>query len=56
MLDIQFIRENRELVEKSAKEKQIHVDVGKLLKLDDERRKLISEMEGLQSKRNKQAN
>jgi seryl-tRNA synthetase len=52
MLDIQFIRENRELVEKSAKAKGIKVDIAKLLELDEKRRELISKTDELRAKRN----
>ncbi len=52
MLDIRFIRDNRELVEKSAGAKGYKVDVAKLLEVDDNRRKLIAEIEGLRAERN----
>lgn len=52
MLDIKFIRENAELVQKSAKLKGYKVDVSKLLKLDDERRELLQKTEDLRAKRN----
>ncbi len=38
MLDIQFIRENPEKVKEAAKNKNIAVDVDKLLPLDHKRR------------------
>ena len=46
MLDVKFIRENLELVEKSAKEKGYKIDIKKMLKLDDERKEVLSEVEG----------
>lgn len=52
MLDIQFIRDNPELVEKSAKDKGYKVDVNELLKSDESRRGLIGEVENLQRRRN----
>ena len=52
MLDIKFIRENKELVKKAAKDKNRQVDLDKLLKLDEERRKLITETEQKRAKRN----
>lgn len=52
MLDIQFIRENPELVEKKSKEKGYIVDISGLLKLDAERRELMSAVESLRQKRN----
>ncbi len=52
MLDINFIRENLDLVEKSTKEKGYKIDLKKLLKLDDQRKKSLSEVEKLRAKRN----
>ena len=52
MLDIRFIRENPELVEKSAKAKGYQVDVKKLLEADDKRRKLTAESEQIRAERN----
>ena len=40
MLDIKFIRENKDIVAAGAKKKRIPVDIEKLVALDDERRKL----------------
>lgn len=55
MLDIRFIRENPKLVEQKAKQKGYAVDVEKLLKVDDDRRKLIEEVDQLRSQRKKAA-
>lgn len=52
MLDIRFIRDNRELVEKSAAAKGYKVEIGKLLEVDDNRRRLIAEIERLRAERN----
>lgn len=52
MLDIRFIREHAELVQKSAKNKGYDVDVAGLLKLDDERRDLQQKVDALRAKRN----
>jgi seryl-tRNA synthetase len=52
MLDIKFIRENAELVGKSARDKGYGVDISQLLKLDDERRELTVEVDGLRRRRN----
>ena len=52
MLDVKFIRENLELVEKSTKEKGYKIDVPEVLKLDDKRKEILSEVETLRSKRN----
>lgn len=51
MLDIKFIRENAKLVEEKSKQKGYPVDIKKLLKVDEDRRKLIEEVDGLRSKR-----
>src|SRR3989344_3091715 len=51
MLDIKFIRENPKLVEEKAKQKGYQVDIAKLLKVDEDRRKLIEEVDELRSKR-----
>jgi len=45
MLDIKFIRENSEAVKKAAVDKNISLDVGRLLSLDKTRRELISRIE-----------
>lgn len=52
MLDVKFIRENLALVQKSTKEKGYKIDVNDVLKLDDERKKLLSDVESLRAKRN----
>ncbi|MFH1047707.1 MAG: serine--tRNA ligase [Patescibacteria group bacterium] len=45
MLDIKYIRDNAELVKAAVKNKNKHVDVDRLLALDEDRRKLITEVE-----------
>ena len=55
MLDINFIRENPKLVSEKSKQKGYAVDVEKLLKVDEERRKLIEEVDKLRSDRKKAA-
>lgn len=52
MLDIKFIRENAELVQKSAELKGYKIDVAKLLELDEKRRPLNQELESARNKRN----
>ena len=52
MLDIKFIRENLELVEKSTKEKGYKTDIKEILKLDDERKAVLAEAEALRARRN----
>ncbi len=55
MLDISFIRDNKEKVQKTAKDKGVEVDVERLLELDDQRRELIIKVEGLRERRNEHA-
>lgn len=52
MLDINFIRKNQALVEKSTREKGYDVDIAELIKLDDTRRSLLQSVESLRQKRN----
>lgn len=49
---MKFIRENLELVEKSAKEKGYKIDIKEILELDDKRKKELTEVELLRQKRN----
>ena len=55
MLDIKFIRENREEVEKSTNARGYKVDFDKLLKLDEERRNFTVKLDDLRAKRNEVA-
>lgn len=55
MLDIQFIRQNAKLVEEKAHQKNIKVNVPKLLELDDKRRELIGSIEELNRARRENA-
>ena len=52
MLDVKFIRENQELVERSAKEKGYNVDIQALLAIDDKRKAELVQVEELRKKRN----
>lgn len=55
MLDIKFIRENAKLVEEKSKQKGYPIELAKLLKVDEERRKIQEEVETLRAERNKVA-
>lgn len=55
MLDIKFIRENAKLVKEKSKQKGYDVDVEKLIRVDEDRRKLIEEVDQLRSARKKAA-
>ncbi len=52
MLDIQYIRQNKEKVAEAAKNKNVSLDVEALLAKDAERLKLLREIEELQSLKN----
>lgn len=56
MLDIKFIRENKEIVQEGAKKKRVEIDIEKLISLDDERLKLLKEVEDLRSEVNRVSN
>ncbi len=53
MLDIKFIRENLKEVEKSLKKRGANFDLDELLKLDEKKRKLQTELEGISAEKNK---
>jgi seryl-tRNA synthetase len=52
MLDIKFIRENKDLIKAGAKKKHMDFDVDKLLKVDDKRRELLQSVEEMRAKQN----
>jgi len=52
MLDIKFIRENKEEIKIAAVNKNIELDVDYLLELDDMRKEMITEIDNLRAKRN----
>ncbi|MEK7190184.1 MAG: serine--tRNA ligase [Patescibacteria group bacterium] len=56
MLDIKFIRENKEVVQAGAKKKHLEVDIDALIALDDERLKQLKEVEELRSEVNRVSN
>ena len=53
MLDIKFIRENKEAVKKNCQLRNIKCDIDRLLELDKKRRKLIGEIGDIREERNK---
>jgi seryl-tRNA synthetase len=55
MLDIRYIRENPETVQKKAEQKGYSVDVSSLLQLDDTRRKLQTKADTIRQSRNELA-
>jgi len=53
MLDIKFIKENQDLVRQAIKNRALKIDIDCAIKIDDARRKALSEFEELASLRNK---
>jgi seryl-tRNA synthetase len=53
MLELKFIRENTDLVKQAIKDRNLKLDLDGLVKLDDSRRKIIAELEGLRAQKNK---
>ena len=52
MLDIKFIRENKDLIFEASRKKRIKFDVGELLKIDDKRKELLGEVEKKRAEQN----
>jgi len=53
MLDIKFIRENLDVVQKSIRDRGIKLELGDFIRLDDSRRRNLSELEKLRAEKNK---
>ncbi|MFH0764026.1 MAG: serine--tRNA ligase [Candidatus Omnitrophota bacterium] len=53
MLDLKFIRENKDKVKEALKSRNLKIDIDELIRLDEERRKLLVEVEALKAERNK---
>src|SRR3989338_8521237 len=53
MLDIKFIRDNAEHVKQKCRNRRVDVYIDELLRLDDARRALVAEADGLRSVRKK---
>lgn len=53
MLDIKFIRENKDLVAAGAKKKHIEYDVDRLIEVDSKRRELTQSLEAKKTEQNK---
>lgn len=52
MIDIQILRDNPELIKRKSADKQVDVDVEKIVELDNSYRELLQEVEALRQKRN----
>jgi len=55
MLNINFIRDNKDLVQAAATRKSVSVDIDALLALDVERRELVTQIEELRAEQNQQS-
>jgi len=53
MLDIKFIRENLDLIKQSLKNRNLKLDLGALMEIDDSRRQILLEVEALRAQQNK---
>lgn len=53
MLDIKFIKENKDIIKEGAKKKHIEVDVDSLINIDEKRIELLSRVESLRGEQNK---
>ncbi len=56
MLDIKFIRDNAAFVEKGLSAKNVRVDLQALIELDETKRKLLTEVDGLRAQKNEANN
>ena len=56
MLDIKFIRENKDLVKQGAEKKHIPFDVEALIAIDDKRLGMLSQVEALRFEQNQMSN
>jgi len=53
MLDLKFIRENPDKVKEGIRQKQVKVDIDKLLEVDKKHRELLQQVEELRAEQNK---
>ena len=51
MIDIKFIRDNKDLIKENCKNRNVNVDIDLLLSLDEDRRKLLKETEDMRAMR-----
>lgn len=52
MLDIKFIRENKEVVQQGAKKKHVDIDISELISIDDKRKETLSSIEKKRAEQN----
>ncbi|MDP0488481.1 MAG: serine--tRNA ligase, partial [Fusobacterium sp. JB020] len=55
MLDLKFMRENKEKLEEMLKNRNSNLTLDEFIALDEERRKLLTEVETLKNRRNKES-
>ena len=53
MLDIKFIRENSGVVKEALKNRNLKIDIDEFLRLDEDKRKMLVEVEAMKAQRNK---
>lgn len=56
MLDIKFIRENKDIVKEAVEKKHLSIDLDQLIALDDKRLEILARVEFLRSEQNKVSN
>lgn len=55
MIDIKFIRENKELIKENCKNRNVKIDIDLLLEKDKKRRELITEIEKMRATQNQKS-
>ena len=55
MLDIKYIRDNIDIVKENCKNRNVNVNIGRLLELDEERRDFKQQIEALRAERNEKS-
>ena len=53
MLDIKFIRENKAIVKKSLRDRNLELNIDEVIEYDNTRRQILSELEELRAQKNK---
>ena len=52
MLDLKFVRENTDMVQAMLRDRHSDTDASEFTRLDEQRRKLLAEVESLKARRN----
>ena len=53
MLDISFVKQNKDKIEENCQKRGVKVDIGRLIKIDKEKNSLLQEVEQLRAEKNK---